>query len=124
MLQTCNQCHSRNFAKAELEKGDEMIRQADRLMAEAIEVIAALYKDSVLPKPKNYAYAYPDLLTFHDAPTPIEQKLFVIEWTANGANYGNHYLLGTPPFSLERYRQWLRRIASLPMGFEAQEVGK
>ncbi|MCC6445134.1 MAG: cupin domain-containing protein [Armatimonadetes bacterium] len=53
-----------------------------------------------------------------------EQKLFVIEWTANGANYGNHYLLGTPPFSLERYRQWLRRIASLPMGFEAQEVGK
>jgi hypothetical protein len=31
-----------------------------------------------LAKPKNYAYAYPDLLPFHDAPTPVEQKLFVM----------------------------------------------
>lgn len=27
---------------------------------------------------KNYAYPFPDLLTFHDAPTVIEQKLFVM----------------------------------------------
>jgi hypothetical protein len=27
-------------------------------------------------KPERYAYAYPDLLTFHDAPTTIEQRLF------------------------------------------------
>jgi len=27
---------------------------------------------------REYAYAFPDLLTFHDAPTVIEQKLFVI----------------------------------------------
>lgn len=26
----------------------------------------------------NGAYAFPDLLTFHDAPTVIEQKLFVM----------------------------------------------
>jgi hypothetical protein len=32
----------------------------------------------LLRKPKEYAYAYPDLLTFHDAPTEIEQKLFVM----------------------------------------------
>jgi hypothetical protein len=67
-----------NFAKGELAKGDDIIRQADRLMAEAIETVAGLYKDGILPKPKNYAYAYPDLLTFHDAPTPVEQKLFVM----------------------------------------------
>ena len=78
MLRTCNRCHSANFAKAELEKGDRMIREADRLMAEAIETVAALYKDGVLAKPKEYASAYPDLLTFHDASTPIEQKLFVM----------------------------------------------
>jgi len=29
--------------------------------------VAALYKEGVLPKPKGYAYAFPDLLTFHDA---------------------------------------------------------
>jgi predicted CXXCH cytochrome family protein len=78
MLKTCNQCHSLNFAKGELEKGDSNIREADRLMAEAIRTVAALYKDGVLPKPAAYAYPFPDLLTFHDAPTPIEQRLFVM----------------------------------------------
>jgi hydroxylamine dehydrogenase len=78
MLRTCNQCHSINFAKAELAKGDMMIKEADRLMAEAISIIADLYKDGVLTKPKSYAYAFPDLLTFHDAPTVIEQKLFIM----------------------------------------------
>jgi hypothetical protein len=78
MTKTCNQCHSINFAKEELDKGDQMIKQADHLMAEAIQTVAALYKDGILKKPKNYAYAFPDLLTFHDAPTVIEQKLFVM----------------------------------------------
>ncbi len=76
MVKTCNQCHSVNFARGELEKGDKMIKEADHLMAEAIRIIAGLYKDGILAKPKNYAYAFPDLLTFHDAPTPIELKLF------------------------------------------------
>ncbi len=78
MVKTCNQCHSANFARGELEKGDQMIKAADHLMAEAIRTVAGLYKDGILPKPKTYAYAFPDLLTFHDAPTVIEQKLFVM----------------------------------------------
>jgi hydroxylamine dehydrogenase len=40
--------------------------------------VAGLYRDGVVPKPKEYASAFPDLLTFHDAPTVIEQKLFVM----------------------------------------------
>lgn len=78
MLRTCNQCHSSNFARAELEKGDQMIQETDRLLAEAIRLVAGLYKDGVLEKPENYPYAFPDLLTFHDAPTSIEQRLFVM----------------------------------------------
>ena len=78
MVKTCNRCHSVNFAKAELEKGDKMIREADLVMAEAIRIIADLYKDGILEKPKTYAYPFPDLLTFHDAPTVIEQKLFLM----------------------------------------------
>jgi cytochrome c553 len=78
MLKTCNQCHSMNFAKSELEKGDKMIQSADHLMAEAIRIIAGLYKDGVIKQPKTYVAAFPDLLTFHDAPTVIEQKLFVM----------------------------------------------
>lgn len=78
MLKACSQCHSRDFAGRELAKGDEMIKEADHLMAEAIRVVAGLYKDGLLPKPASYAHPFPDLLTFHDAPTPIEQKLFVM----------------------------------------------
>jgi hydroxylamine dehydrogenase len=78
MLKTCNDCHSLNFATAELEKGDQMIKEADRLMAEAIRIVAGLYKDEILKKPESYAHPFPDLLTFHDAPTPIEQELFVM----------------------------------------------
>jgi hydroxylamine dehydrogenase len=78
MTETCNRCHSVNFAKGELAKGDQMIKEIDRLMADAILTIAGLYKDGLLPKPKNYSYPFPDLLTFHDAPTVIEQKLFVM----------------------------------------------
>ena len=78
MVKVCHRCHSVNFAMDELEKGDQMIKEIDRLMAEAILTVAGLYKDGVLPKPKKYAYPFPDLLTFHDAPTVIEQKLFVM----------------------------------------------
>ena len=55
-----------------------MIKEADKLMAEGIRTVAGLYKDGIIKKPKSYASAYPDLLTFHDAPTEVEQKLFVM----------------------------------------------
>jgi hypothetical protein len=55
-----------------------MIKEADHLMAEAIRVVAGLYKDGIVPKPKTYSYNFPDLLTFNDAPTPVETQLFVM----------------------------------------------
>jgi len=78
MIAVCGECHSENYARAELAKGDDMIKNADRLMAQAIEIVAALYADNVIPKPAGYAHAYPDLLSFHDAPTVVEQRLFVM----------------------------------------------
>jgi hydroxylamine dehydrogenase len=78
IVKVCSDCHSENFAKGEIAKGDDMIREADHLLAEGIRVIAGLYKDGVLPKPESYAYPFPDLLTFHDAPTTIEQTLFAM----------------------------------------------
>jgi predicted CXXCH cytochrome family protein len=76
MLDTCAKCHSRTFAAEELEKGDDMIREVDRLMAEAIRIVVRLYEDRVLEKPEGYDHAFPDLLAFHDAPTVVEQRLF------------------------------------------------
>lgn len=78
MLAVCSDCHSENFANEELAKGDNMIREADKLMAAAIRIIAGLYQDGILEKPENYSYAFPDLLTFHDSPTPIENTLFTM----------------------------------------------
>ena len=76
LLTACSKCHSENFAKGEMAKGDAMIKEVDHLLAKAIRVIVGLYSEGVLEKPEGYASAFPDLLTFHDAPTPIEQRLF------------------------------------------------
>jgi hydroxylamine dehydrogenase len=78
MVNVCTQCHSAAFARGELEKSDDMIRRSDHLMAEGIRVVAGLYKDGILARPKSYDQSFPDLLTFFDAPTVIEQKLFVM----------------------------------------------
>jgi hypothetical protein len=78
MVKTCRQCHSGKFANGELEKGDKMIRETDILLAEAIRIVANLYADGILKKPKNYAYPFPDLLSLNDAPTTIEQRLFLM----------------------------------------------
>ena len=78
MLKVCANCHSSDFAKAQLARGDDMVREADHMLAEAIRVVAGLYQDGIIAKPASYASAFPDLLTFHDAPTVIEQKLFAM----------------------------------------------
>jgi len=76
LITACSRCHSSGFAESQMAKGDDMIRQADRMLARAIRIVAGLYKDGILEKPEGYAYPFPDLLTFHDAPTYIEQRLF------------------------------------------------
>jgi len=77
MIKTCRQCHSGKYARKELEKGDLIIKKADRLMAEAINVVADLYKAGVLKKPAHYSYAYPDFLHFYQTGgSHIEQVLF------------------------------------------------
>jgi hydroxylamine dehydrogenase len=77
MLKTCTRCHSRGFARLNLENADAMIREADRLMARGIGLVAELYRDGmIVPSPGKPAF--PDLLTFYEAITPIEQKLYVM----------------------------------------------
>ena len=78
MIEVCTECHTERFGRGELEKGDRIIQRADHLMAEAIRIVAGLYQDGILDKPEGYANAFPDLLTFHDSPTPIENRLFVM----------------------------------------------
>jgi len=64
MVKVCNQCHSQQYARKQLEMGDSIMQKADRLMASAIEIVASLYRDGIIKKPADYAVAYPDLLYF------------------------------------------------------------
>jgi hypothetical protein len=77
LLAVCSDCHSEKFALAEMEKGDETIREIDHLMAEAIRIVTALYDEGLLEKAEGAQY-FPDLLAFHDSPSVIEQRLFVM----------------------------------------------
>ena len=64
MIEVCSRCHSKTYAKGQLAMGDSMIQKSDRLMADAIEIVASLYEDGTIKKPKDYAFAYPDFLYF------------------------------------------------------------
>ncbi len=77
MQKTCEKCHSANFARENLKNADLMIKAADKIFAEAIELVAGLYRDGVIKKETNAAtWPYPDLLNFYEVNTPIEEKLY------------------------------------------------
>jgi hypothetical protein len=64
MISRCKHCHAEKYAREQLAMGDSIMQKADRLMAEAIETVAALYKDGIIKKPAHYTFAYPDFLYF------------------------------------------------------------
>ncbi|MFH1148043.1 MAG: multiheme c-type cytochrome [Pseudomonadota bacterium] len=79
MIDTCSKCHSERYARTQLEMGDTMMRKTDRLLAEAIEIVAGLYKEGIITKPKNYAFAYPDFLYFMQTGGGDTKKLSYID---------------------------------------------
>ena len=62
MLKVCSECHSAKYAKEQLNMGDAILTKADRLMAEAIETVAALYQEGIIKKPEGYPFNYPFIL--------------------------------------------------------------
>jgi hypothetical protein len=77
MLAICSNCHGPTYAREQLEHGDQLIKAADKLMAEAIREVQGLYKDGVLKVPEGWTFA-PDILQFYDAQTSVEQELYVM----------------------------------------------
>ncbi len=77
MVDVCAQCHGETWSKGELEKIDGLIKEADKLMAEAVTIVQALYDDGILPRPTDYP-ASVDLLRFYEVQSGIEQTLYVM----------------------------------------------
>ncbi|NMX23870.1 cytochrome C [Dissulfurirhabdus thermomarina] len=74
-VKVCEKCHSPNFVRENFKNADLMVKEADKMLAEAIEIVAGLYKDGVIER-REGAPAYPDLLTFYDVNTKIEEVLY------------------------------------------------
>ncbi|SPQ01913.1 conserved exported hypothetical protein [Candidatus Sulfobium mesophilum] len=77
MINTCGQCHGKEYAKGQLDAADMVVRDVDKIMAEAIRLVQGLYSDGTLQKPADWAFA-PDLLQFYEAKSAIEQDLYVM----------------------------------------------
>jgi len=77
MTTVCAQCHGESYAKKQLDEADLVVKEADKIMAEAIRVVQGLYKDNVLKKPADWTMA-PDLLQFYEAKSSVEQDLYVM----------------------------------------------
>jgi len=71
----CAQCHSPNFVSENMKNTDALLKEGDKLFAQAIEIVAGLYVDGII-KPKEGQLKYVDLLTFYDVNTKIEQILY------------------------------------------------
>lgn len=76
MSAICTNCHSASFATEELAKGDAMIRESDRMLAEGIRIVAGLYADGVLDRPQGASGPLPDLMSVRESPSPVERKLY------------------------------------------------
>ncbi len=77
MTAICAKCHGASYAKGQLDAADLVIKDADKIMAEAIRTVQGLYKDGVLIKPEGWTMA-PDLLQFYEAKSSVEQDLYVM----------------------------------------------
>ena len=93
MIDVCTKCHSKNYAETNLNAGDEIIREVDKIFADSIRTVKALYDDGILQKPEGWKYT-PDLLQFYEAKTGMEQELYLIfleyrQRTFQGAFHNN-----------------------------------
>jgi hydroxylamine dehydrogenase len=73
----CTKCHSASFVSEQMAANDGIIREADKVMAEAIRIVRGLYDEGLLKKPEGWKVA-PDLLQFYEAQSSIEQELYTM----------------------------------------------
>ncbi|RLE18126.1 MAG: cytochrome C, partial [Acidobacteria bacterium] len=71
----CVKCHSPSYVDDNMANADKMLKEADKLFAEAITIIMNLRKDGVITV-KEGDGVYPQLLSFYEVDTKVEQILY------------------------------------------------
>jgi len=71
----CQNCHSEDYVARQMASSDQILKDADNIMAEAILIVKELYEDGVLELPDGYEFG-PDLLQFFSTGSSVEQELF------------------------------------------------
>jgi hypothetical protein len=77
MVAVCTKCHAPDYVAQQMAAGDRVVRESDKVMAEAIRTVNGLYADGLLKTPQGWKYA-PDLLQFYEAKSTVEQELWVM----------------------------------------------
>jgi hypothetical protein len=78
MVSNCRKCHVEALVKERFATYDKTVREADRLFAKAIGIVAKLYKEGLITqRPGTPVKGYPFVLDFYDVGTSIEQKLYL-----------------------------------------------
>jgi hydroxylamine dehydrogenase len=75
MVEICGKCHGRFFAQEKLSQRDAIVKETDKLMADAIQIVETLYQKSILARPEIRPIS-PDLLGLYSPPNPLEEKLW------------------------------------------------
>lgn len=73
----CSNCHSAKYVSDQMAASDNIVRESDKMMVEAIRTVRALYTDGLFKAPEGWKYA-PDLLQFYEANSTAEQELYVM----------------------------------------------
>jgi hypothetical protein len=72
---TCGKCHVKAFYEANIANADQMLKEADKLFAEAIEIVAGLRRDGFIEVEEGEG-VYPQLLAFYEVESEAEQILY------------------------------------------------
>ncbi|MEN8006464.1 MAG: multiheme c-type cytochrome [Candidatus Krumholzibacteriota bacterium] len=72
----CKECHTPNFVAENFKNADLMVKEIDKIFAEAIEIVADLYREGIISYEERPGAEYPDLLAFYEVDTKIEQVLY------------------------------------------------
>jgi hypothetical protein len=117
----CRECHAAPFVREQLDGRDKVLREADRLCADAVRDVAALFEAGVLPPGANGKF--PDFVAEPAAASALERKLAAMFFEDRAR------LLATAFHMSPRYVEWRAAVARdreeiRRMASEARRAGK